>query len=102
MPTHSLVTALSVLVDIVIVMVVLETIYLTTATNTRNAAARWMTAANNAAGLCLLLAIRFAFNDNGPGLIVLALAGALLAHLAELRLRHQALLWGARRDNNES
>ena len=102
MLTLYIVTATSILVDIVIVLVVLETLYLVAASRTRGKALQWMTVANSAAGLCLLLALRFAINDSGPGFIILAMTGALLAHLADLRLRHQVLPWGAGRDNNKS
>jgi hypothetical protein len=100
--TEYIVSATSVLVDIVIVLVVLETLYLFATSRTRGKALQWLTAANSAAGLCLLLALRFAINDTGPGFIILAMTGALLAHLADLRLRHQVLPWGTGRDNNKS
>lgn len=101
MLTAFVLTAVSVLVDIVIVLVLLEMAFLFATTRSEHPSLKWMTVANSAAGLCLLLALRFAINENGPGLIILAMTGALLAHLADLRLRHQVLPWGAGRDNNK-
>lgn len=41
----------------------------------------------NAAGICLLFALRSALAGAGPALVVLGLVGALIAHAADLRLR---------------
>jgi len=51
--------------------------------------AQWATwlMASAAAGLMLLLTTRAALSDAGQWILLLCLAGALLAHLAELALR---------------
>ena len=95
-------SAASVLVDIAIVLVLLEMIYLFATSRSGSVSIKWMTVANSAAGLCLLLALRCAIHDSGPGLIMLAMTGALLAHLADLRLRYQVLPWGAGRDKKKT
>lgn len=41
----------------------------------------------NAAGICLLFALRSALSGAGSVLVVLGLAGALIAHAADMRLR---------------
>ncbi len=41
----------------------------------------------NAAGICLLFALRSALAGSGPLLVVAGLAGALIAHAADMRLR---------------
>ena len=93
--TSLFVTASSVLVDVVIVFLVVEVILLLAVSRGRGRNMQLMTLANSAAGLCLLLALRSAINDSGQGWIMLALTGALLAHVADLGLRRQLLPGGA-------
>lgn len=42
---------------------------------------------NLAAGFCLLLALRLGLTGGGSATLALCLAGALVAHLADLRIR---------------
>jgi len=100
--TFLLVTASSILVDVVIALLIIEMVLLYAATRARGRGVQLMTLANSAAGLCLLLALRSALNDSGPQWIVLALTGALLAHLADLGLRRKLLPGGAGREISKS
>lgn len=102
MLTFLLVTASSILVDVVIALLIIEMVLLYAATRARGRGVQLMTLANSAAGLCLLLALRSALNDSGPQWIVLALTGALLAHLADLGLRRKLLPGGAGREISKS
>lgn len=97
-----LVTASSILVDVVIALLIIEMILLYAAARSRGRSVQMMTLANSAAGLCLLLALRSALHDSGPEWIVLALTGALLAHLADLGLRRKLLPGGAGREISKS
>lgn len=47
----------------------------------------WRVLPNLAAGFCLLLALRGCLSGAGGATLALCLAGALLAHLADLRAR---------------
>jgi uncharacterized membrane protein YhhN len=100
--TSLFMTASSILVDVVIALVIIEMVLLFAATRTRGRSVQLMTLANSAAGLCLLLALRSAVQDSGPEWIVLALTGALLAHLADLGLRRKLLPGGAGREISKS
>jgi uncharacterized membrane protein YhhN len=100
--TSLFMTASSILVDVVIALVIIEMVLLFAATRRRGRSVQLMTLANSAAGLCLLLALRSALQDSGPEWIVLALTGALLAHLADLGLRRKLLPGGAGREISKS
>ncbi|MEJ2255745.1 MAG: hypothetical protein P8X98_01860 [Woeseiaceae bacterium] len=102
MLTSLFMTASSILVDVVIALVIIEMVLLFAATRRRGRSVQLMTLANSAAGLCLLLALRSALQDSGPEWIVLALTGALLAHLADLGLRRKLLPGGAGREISKS
>jgi hypothetical protein len=102
MLTFLLVSASSILVDVVIALLIIEGVLLYAATRARGRGVQLMTLANSAAGLCLLLALRSALNDSGPEWIVIALTGALLAHLADLGLRRRLLPGGAGRGISKS
>ena len=102
MLTALFVTASSILVDVVIALLIIEMVLLYAAARSRGRGVQMMTLANSAAGLCLLLALRSALNDSGPQWIVLALTGALLAHLADLGLRRKLLPGGAGREIRKS
>lgn len=97
-----LATVSTLLVDVVIAFLVIEMIFLAVAARARGAGMQLMTIANSAAGLCLVLALRFALHDAGSGWIMLAMSGAFLAHLADLGFRRQLQLRGAARDVKNS
>ena len=102
MLTSLFMTASSILVDVVIALLIIEMLLLFAASRARGRGVQLMTLANSAAGLCLLLALRSALQDSGPEWIVLALTGALLAHLADLGLRRRLLPGGAGREISKS
>lgn len=102
MLTFLFVTASSILVDVVIALLIIEMLLLFAVSRPRGRSVQLMTLANSAAGLCLLLALRSALNDSGPEWMMLALTGALLAHLADLGLRRKLLPDGAGREISKS
>jgi hypothetical protein len=96
------VTTSLILVDVAIALVIIEMVLLLAASRDLGRSVQLMTLANSAAGLCLLLALRSALNGSSAGWIVLALTGALLAHLADLGLRRKLLPGGAGREISKS
>jgi hypothetical protein len=76
------------IVDLILALTVLEGLVLTAyRLRTGRGPAPGPLLANLLAGICLLLAVRAALVDAWWGWLALCLAGSLVAHLADLRLR---------------
>jgi hypothetical protein len=74
-------------IDIVIVILIAESL-LVAVIGYRAGNSGWFAPlVTNAAGICLLYALRSALAEAGPVPVVIALAGALVAHAADMRLR---------------
>jgi hypothetical protein len=77
------------LADVVLVVLLVETALLWLTSAGTSASARWQWVANGAAGFCLVLALRASATDSATVWVLMALLGALLAHLADLWLRRR-------------
>lgn len=72
-------------IDLIIAFLILETAVICIVNNRTNSLRLVVPIARNAAGICLLFALRFAVADAAQFWILLSLSGALLAHLVDLK-----------------